>query len=100
MRLIDADALEKELCDTCGSCDIEKSHINCQVIEIIKDMPTIESKPVICAEWEDISHITFEPTMRCSECWVDFPIPVKDNGECVYPNYCPHCGADMRGETI
>ena len=97
MRLIDADMLEKELCDICGLCDIERTHINCQVIKIIKSMSTIESEPIICGEWEDISHITSEPTIRCSECWVDFPMPKKDKGKYIYPNFCPHCGADTRG---
>lgn len=64
----------------------------------VYDEDSANVKPVICGEWEDISHITFEPTIRCSECWVNFPMPVKDNGEYVYSNFCPHCGADMRGD--
>lgn len=85
MRLIDADALEKELCSTCGACDIEKSHINCQVVEIIKDMPTIESEPVVYAEWRTGTGIL---KFACSECSVACSNKT---------NFCPHCGADMRG---
>lgn len=88
MRLIDADALGKELCDTCGACDIGKSHIDCQVIKIIKSMPTIEAKPVVRAEWRTGTGIF---KFVCSECL---------NAADWRYDFCPHCGADMRGETI
>ena len=32
-----------------------------------------------------------ESTIECSECHHEQPLTIDDN-------YCPHCGADMRGE--
>lgn len=87
MRLIDADALEKELCNTCGSCDIEKSNIKCQVVKIIKDMPTIEAKPVVHGVWTD--EMVSKGAFVCSECL---------NISGWRYDFCQHCGADMRGE--
>lgn len=48
------------------------------------------------AEWEDISNITFAPTIRCSKCKTTFPIFATDDGKCFYPSYCPNCKTNMK----
>lgn len=95
MRLIDADALKKELCDTCGVCDIRKRRINCQVIEIINNMPTIETNPVVHGKWNCVNED--ENVYMCSACGYEYILidgTLQDNEM----NYCCRCGADMRGE--
>lgn len=54
-------------------------------IEIIEKMPTIDAEPVRHGKW------TVTPIyIKCSECGESFML---------FPqNYCPYCGADMRGE--
>lgn len=50
-----------------------------------------------------------QPTVRTKGTWVDFSmstegVPIELCGNCkrwsyeMMKNYCPHCGADMRGE--
>ena len=49
-------------------------------MENIHDLPTVDAAPVVHGEWIDGT---------CNNCGqVDFS----------KPNYCPNCGADMRGE--
>lgn len=41
----------------------------------------------------------FTPAMRCSVCSYNKPIVAGENIKQEPNNYCPNCGADMRGET-
>ena len=87
MRLINADALID---------DIEKSTFNRTIKEFfedfVEDTPTVEAKPVVRGEWVefDIDYGGI-PTVgyQCSECG-------QSNG--FLTDFCPNCGADMRGE--
>lgn len=90
MRLIDADKLAEYLgvnsnCDHCStSCRFEIMIID--VCNAIEYAPTVEPKK---GEWfrEDGSDY-----VTCSECG-DFLLETEPY------NFCPCCGADMRGES-
>ena len=53
------------------------------VMNAIDNAPTVEERPQ--GEW-----VEFEGGYRCSNC---------DDIEVYTPNFCPNCGADMRGGT-
>lgn len=46
-------------------------------------------------KWIEIPDEIFASTYKCSECG---EAPLSDGEEWVLSNYCPNCGADMRGE--
>ncbi len=85
MRLIDAEALQKE--------DFTDFFIDVRDAKVFEDIidhaPTIEAKPVVHAHWEG-GIVTF---LHCSNCGE------KALGTCFeeefMSNYCPNCGALM-----
>lgn len=93
-RLIDADALSVRLLDA-TYYDSQDEDI---VWQMVQDAPTIEAKPVVHGEWLDAPYVYFgAKRYLCSECkdsefWEARFVIVKEN-------FCPNCGADMRGET-
>lgn len=69
----------------------EATDNNVALYEHFLDIPTADVKPVIHGRWIKSEHdgmrmIVFE----CSNCGSYYPLP---DGL----NFCPHCGADMRG---
>ena len=82
MRLVDADELQKRICDAKCGCEYEKcpNEGDCIFGYFILHAPTIDAEPVRHGKWEGL---------RCSECgrvsWSN-------------TNYCQHCGAKMDGE--
>lgn len=100
MRLIDADALEKIL-EKIPAADIKdmggQAYVLVklsQVFNVIDNQPTIEPERKK-GEWIDQDDGAFYP-IECSECR---KIPLFDAyGDYVLSNFCPNCGADMRGE--
>lgn len=101
--LISRSALIEEVCTYketgCGSCKFQAC---CpEVINIINEFPTIEAKPVVYGEWiktfrymrKNINTGKLEPVYSC-----DCPICKYHTGnQGVRFNFCPNCGADMRG---
>ena len=93
MRLIDADAVEakiektlKRLVTNQNKPDLAAALI--YVGDLICEAPTIEARPVVRGEWR-----------RCyddSAGWVDMCDQCGGFGDGT--NFCPECGADMRGE--
>lgn len=84
MRLIDADALLEKTWDA----DTRAGYV--QVVDVgdIEEAPTIEAEPVKHGKWDGWKN------SHCSECGCFCTLAyIKD-----YPDYCPNCGADMRGE--
>ena len=66
-----------------------------ETINAIKDLPTIE--PVKHGKWMTTPYTNYDDAWECSVCgclWTFIEGTPKDNGA----NYCPHCGAYMRGE--
>ena len=89
-RLIDADALEKELSKRWDISD-DQDFCNKEVWDALRNAPTVQAdRPH--GEWIETS----EGTMCCN-CH-KFPY---DDGEYHianwYSGFCPNCGADMRG---
>lgn len=88
MRLIDADAadVERICCYYGDNCRIE------DVQEWLDEQPAIDAVPVVHARWiEPCINKYGHPCHHCSAC--RFKASQKDR------NYCPNCGAMMRGET-
>ena len=94
MRLIDKDALVKQF-----DGNIEYFTTN-ETIEMIENVPVIDAMPVVHGEWILIgtneNHYETSVEEKCSLC-----------GRYVYrydtqpqDNYCPNCGADMRGSEV
>lgn len=88
MRLIDADALKKKVRNECLMpywCYV--------LIDVaISDMPTIEERKKGKWEWSKLP-ITGAVEQKCSICGTPFYMAFR-----LGMNYCPNCGADMRGE--
>ena len=84
-RFIDADKLKKHYAwwATSGNPDLEQQKKDFDVIVDLQ--PTVEAEPTKRGRWiEDEYGIP-----HCSECGTI--------NNTVYKNYCPNCGADMRG---
>jgi hypothetical protein len=84
MRLIDADLLiEKAKQD--GAYDYVSA-------EEIANAPTIDAEPVKHGEWVNI----FDNTWECTNCETceQFAYNIESTSD-----YCPNCGAYMRGDT-
>lgn len=101
MRLIDADALKREMWRRCGETDIEIDKgrakwdsglwIRYKVFEeCIADAPAIEAEPIRHGQWLYIRDEENNGLYECSECHKG-DIHAK---ECEVP-YCWNCGARM-----
>ena len=98
-RYIDADALKNKITELDGGCAVDGIGFDiytCEVFELIDEVPTADVVEVkhgknICDTV--IGHCEF----KCSICGAD-ALSVScgslDGGNF---NYCPNCGADMRG---
>ena len=87
MRLIDKDALLNIFSRYYGNDKIEVD----EVIEWIDEQPTIEERKT--GNWVGIDDEPCE-TFECDVCG----FVLDDWIEGAFYNYCPNCGADMRGE--
>lgn len=69
-----------------------------QAYDVVEKLPTIESRPK--GVWLGISYDGYADgnpvytEWECSNCGLEIN---DDNGEILW-NYCPDCGAEMRGE--
>ena len=93
MRLIDADALKKEIKRTyCTGCD-NYSGLRCKAcatndaLDMVEDAPTIDAEPVRHGRWIFDSGVDY--CEKCSECKSSKP------PHYISDNYCPTCGAKM-----
>ena len=74
-------------CDFCGVCDEDKREpLECDDIlgKVLERLPAEDVRPVVRGHWLKNGY-----SIRCSECGYDMPFAVR--------NFCPNCGADMRG---
>lgn len=82
---IEREAAIKAVCDCVPhSCDISSCGFACSEADALSKLPAADVRPVVRGKW-----IKNGWSIRCSECWHDMPFSVR--------NYCPNCGADMRG---
>lgn len=80
-------------CKSCGVNDMR---------EYLEDAPTADVMPVVHGEWEDkevfetaVEYIEQWQSARCSACGKYHTTPYMYHFD--YFNYCPNCGAKMRG---
>lgn len=66
---------------------------NWQFINTIRKMPTVDRRSI--GHWIDIDTQAYTWKVRCSNCGHERSM-MSTQG--VYPNFCEHCGADMKGE--
>lgn len=76
------------------------------IIQAIDEIPAEDVKPVVRGEWEDcavkLDLRSNHHDYKCPKCGypADYFICGSEDWWCAYePNFCPHCGADMRKET-
>ena len=102
MRLIDADALIEILAEMQGLCQTKAALVqNSKIWQQVKNMPTIEPEQRT-GKWIDREVIDKKNVIeewqsaRCSVCGRYHTTPYMYYFDSY--NYCPNCGADMRGE--
>lgn len=107
-KYIDADALRASALKATKSSDL--AFDNCfpywQFAKCIKQAPTAEVVPVIRGEWQcRYDYGTGETDVTCSNCMDTRTINgcyETSSGESCYDedNFCPNCGANMRGGDV
>lgn len=83
--------------DECLVWDESGQHTANEVESILTSLPSVVAQPVRHGHWETIEGWDGDELYRCSECGAEFVLidgTPKDNDYW----FCPHCGADMRGE--
>lgn len=97
MRYIDADIAKATLKEYCVDDDKEvKKWYDIMGIDdcIDNNVPTADVRENVPGKWWHEPHTNNTWVQRCSNCFHVAMITVEE--ECPY-NYCPLCGADMRG---
>ena len=56
------------------------------VLDLLDSKPPADVRPVVRGKWEITPF--YIKCLECRECFILIP-----------QNFCPHCGADMRGEN-
>ena len=105
MRLIDADALVKEIKRVyCTGCN-DYHGIRCKAcatddaLDMVEDALTIDAEPVRHGRWIDMQEDdATEGMWRCSICGDDRYFDIMTPAECG-SFYCPNCGARMDGDV-
>ena len=98
-RYIDADKLKEripkdiheDVFENCSNCELLDDE---QVKELIDLQPTADVRENVRGEWIEVlidtyggGHFTYS---KCSVC---------QSEQIIDSNFCPNCGADMRGDT-
>ena len=110
-RYIDADMLKcemqilvsnlEDMAESTGIQDLLRKRLNTLAegvqrgIDMLNEQPTIEERKT--GKWieqEDYNGDTYYDCSVCGESWTTIEGTPWENGM----NFCPHCGADMRGE--
>lgn len=67
----------------------------------VDGIPAADVQPVKRGRWDFQGYQLFKCT-NCNEMFTQNQLEAmqnhKDCEECAFPNYCPNCGANMRGE--
>jgi len=85
MRIIDADALKESLFDLVAPSGIIYAS---DMESLIDNAPTIERPQ---GEWLEPFEYRGKTYHKCTHCHISSELILIDN-------FCPNCGADMRGE--
>ena len=106
MRPIDGDALVERICgehcgchrSQCGYSMLDDGYDACSRVAEIEAAPTLDVQPVRRGKWRYVNYQTDKTTwitgeFICRKCGKCIPRHMGDNP----PDYCQHCGADMRG---
>ena len=64
-----------------------------QCFENKERFPAADVAPVVHGEWIIIDRTEMFTELKCSHCGHK----MLTGANSLYPNYCPNCGADMRG---
>lgn len=94
MDLIDRKAFQDKIWDIRTEID------SGLMLNIINHMPTIDAKPIRHGEWIKWGGMDIPENHgrhKCSEC-MEFAIKPK-YGEEILTDWCPYCGAKMRGKN-
>jgi hypothetical protein len=97
---IEREAARKLICGFCADCDGTTDL--CEYRDIQVDaIPAADVRPVVRGEWvaekEDVEWGCSTVRYRCSHCG-RLPHFDKESYKFMLSDYCPKCGADMRGE--
>lgn len=97
MRPIDADALTKWIDLGHLRPTSELCYSELDVVNLLKSAPALDVQPVRRSEWRYVNYQTDKTTwitgeFICRKCGKSTPRHMGDNP----PDYCQHCGADMR----
>lgn len=90
MELIDRDEAIKAINDVLMEDDQYKVWLMLNII----NLKTVDAEPVRHGRWIVEYEVKDGRSMRCSECHMVFWVGSGRDG-----NYCPNCGADMKGEN-
>lgn len=96
MRYIDAENIEyTSMCRARGNGMYE----DCEIAhkDQIDDIPTADVRENVKAHWINMKP-TGDSRFMCSRCKCKEKVPTI-MGEPIVWDYCPNCGADMRGEA-
>ena len=95
MRLIDADALDEVVLNLNTNRDFGITRGDYKLIDsVLFEFPTIERKT---GKWKKLSGSWFHDDVQCSECGNTLDMNGVNAGR-GDANFCPNCGAYMRGE--
>ena len=94
-NLIWFDEVQKAVCDGCAKqfATLPCESSDCQIQEALVHVLPVDAAPVRRGVWIFHQHEHFRLLYNyiCSECGCDYTSSDY--------NFCPNCGADMRGET-
>lgn len=99
MKVIDADTLMKDICNSIDKMTeagdlVDVEWLWTKLINAIKHAPTIEPERKK-GKWKKLSGRWFHNDVQCSECGNTLDMNGVNAGR-GDANFCPNCGADMR----
>lgn len=99
MRLIDADelkdTLKKLVCNHCPTTGVCASCSLGKFLYVVESAPAIDATPVRRGEWHVCQDVDGNEYGKCSYCGGEIYDGDNDTFD-QPPDFCPHCGADMR----
>lgn len=101
-RLIDENKLKIAIWKSYEPYQHDHATTISRIANVIDEQPTVEAVSVVHGEWETCEHkLNHEVHVRCSVCGASGTIDMAmflGDVEVTMNNFCPNCGADMRGK--